>query len=71
MAGNSVGTLSMLTNDIGSNVLWLRNGHQGSQWKKGMVRIGSRRNFQVIGWSDRYLWIIRVRKVSEMMDIVG
>ncbi|CAB4000024.1 MAM and LDL-receptor class A domain-containing 2 [Paramuricea clavata] len=48
MAGSSVGTLSLLTNDIGSSVLWPRSGHQGSQWKKGMVKIGSRRNFQVV-----------------------
>ncbi len=49
MSGGSVGTLSVLTNDIAAKVLWLRSGHQGDKWMKAMVRVGSRRNFRVRG----------------------
>lgn len=55
MNGNHVGTLSVLTNDIALNVLWSRTGNQGTQWIKGIVAIGSRRNFQVnVHFSIKY-----------------
>ena len=54
MSGNDVGTLSVLTNDVASNVLWLRSGNQAAKWKKGKIRVGSRRNFQVSRPGHKY-----------------
>ena len=58
MFGDSVGTLSVLTNDISSNVLWIRSGNQAKQWMKGVVRVGSRRNFQVRELREGYVEVI-------------
>ena len=67
MSGTSVGTLSVLTNDISSNLLWLRSGHQADSWVKGKIRVGSRRNFQVSRLAHRlirakldYLFVLSV-----------